>query len=76
MAGEFISPAEASQAMLDGLTERIRFALKARIYESIAPDVEAVVETTLSSMKLAIESYQDHAQMRNVVNIILTKGST
>jgi hypothetical protein len=64
---------EASKAMLEGLTSRIRSELKARILERIEPDVNAAVDAALDGLKTAIESYRDHANMRDVVRIIIER---
>jgi actin-related protein len=64
---------DASKAMLEGLTSRIRSELKARILERIEPDVNAAVDAALDGFKGAIESYRDYAQMRDVVQIIIER---
>jgi hypothetical protein len=64
---------EASKAMLEGLTSRIRSELKARILERIEPDVNAAVDAALDGLKAGIESYRDHAHMRDVVHIVIER---
>lgn len=64
---------EASKAMLEGLTSRIRSELKARILERIEPDVNAALDAALEGLKAAIHSYRDHAQLRDVVKIIIER---
>src|SRR6185437_14897313 len=56
---------QASKAMLDGLTSRIREELRKRIMERIEPDIEAAVDASLSAFKATIESYRDPVHMRD-----------
>jgi hypothetical protein len=64
---------EASKAMLEGLTSRIRSELKAIILARIEPDVDAAVEAGLEGLKAAIHSYREHSQMRDVVKVIIER---
>ncbi len=63
----------ATKAMLDGLTDRIRSDLKARILEKIEPDINAAVEASIESLKLAIESHRDYTHMQDVIKFIVEK---
>lgn len=64
---------EASRAMLNGLTSRIRDALRKRILESIEPDIEAAINAGLESFKATIESYREHENMRGVIRVLIER---
>lgn len=68
-----ITADQAVEAMLDGLTSRIRAALREIIMERLAPDVDAAVEAGVASLKMAIEAHTDQYHMNNVVNILIIK---
>jgi hypothetical protein len=51
-----ITSDEAAQAMIDGLTGRIRDELRKRIMERIEPDINSAIDAALDAMKVAIES--------------------
>ncbi len=67
---------EASRAMLDGLTSRIRDALRKRILESLEPDIQAAIDAGLSSFKAAIESYHEAHNMRDTIRVLIERRDT
>lgn len=64
---------EASKAMLDGLTSRIRQELRKRILESIEPDVEAAIDASLAAFKASIETWRDPMHMRDTVKVLIER---
>lgn len=64
---------QASKAMLEGLTSRIREELKRRILERIEPDVDAAVEASLQAFKVTIESYREAHNMRDTVRVLIER---
>lgn len=64
---------EASQAMLDGLTSRIRDELRKLILERLEPDIQTAVDAGLASLKATIESYRDPMQMRDTVRVLIER---
>lgn len=64
---------QASKAMLDGLTSRIRDELRKRILERIEPDIEAAVEASLASFKTTIETWRDPMHMRDTVKVLIER---
>jgi hypothetical protein len=59
--------------MLDGLTSRIRDALRQRILDRIEPDIQAAVDAGLASFKATIESYRDPMHMRDTVRVLIER---
>jgi hypothetical protein len=64
---------EASRAMLDGLTSRIRSELRELILKRIEPDIEAAIDASIDALKLTIESYRDPAYLRDTVRVIVER---
>jgi len=67
------SSEEASRAMLDGLTSRIRDELRKRIMERIEPDISAAVAAGLASFKATIEAYREPHNMRDTVRVLIER---
>lgn len=66
---------EASRAMIDGLTSRIRDELRRIIMARIEPDIQAAIDAGLDSFKATIESYRDPMMMRDTVNVLIERRS-
>jgi hypothetical protein len=72
MSSRFDLPAEdVSEAMLRGLTDHVRAALRKRIMDRIEPDVDAAVEAGLATFEAAIQAHCDPMQMRDTIQVIL-----
>ena len=63
----------ASDAMIEGLVSTIRTELRKRILERIEPDIQAAINGSLESFKVAIESYRDYANMRYTVSVLIER---
>lgn len=64
---------EASKAMLDGLTSRIRNELRKRILERIEPDIEAAVNAGLAAFKTTIETWREPHNMRDTIRVLIER---
>jgi hypothetical protein len=64
---------DASRAMLEGLTSRIREALRTRILERLEPDIEQAIEAGVASFKATVEGYKDFAHMRETVRVLIER---
>jgi hypothetical protein len=64
---------DASRAMLEGLTNRIRDELRVLILERLEPDIQTAVDAGLSAFKATIESYRDPMHMRDTVHVIIER---
>lgn len=59
------------QALVDGFTTKVREGLRAKIMESLEPDIAAAVEVGVASLKTTIEAYADHMKQRTVINVLI-----
>jgi hypothetical protein len=64
---------EASRAMLDGLTSRIRQELRKLILERLEPDIQTAVDAGLAAFKATIESYHEPMHMRDTVRVLIER---
>lgn len=64
---------DASKAMLEGLTSRIREELRKRIVARLEPDIEEAVDAGLAAFKATIESYRDYGPMRDTVRVLIER---
>lgn len=67
------SPDDIAQAMLDGITSRVRSELKRRIMESIEPDLNAALDAAIESLKVEIRTHYEVALNRQVVEILVRR---
>lgn len=72
-AHQILTSTEASEAMLDGLTERIRAELRKKIVERIEPDINAAIDAAMESFKIAIEAHRDHYHMQDTIRVLLER---
>jgi hypothetical protein len=65
--------ADASQAMLQGLLDRIRADLKVRILERIEPDIEAALDSAIAAFKVSINRKLDASDAIEVIKVLIER---
>jgi hypothetical protein len=64
---------EASRAMIDGLTGRIRDELRKKILERIEPDLESAIDAAMEAFKLTVATWREPINLRETIKVLIER---